>query len=87
MASLGILEWKRTSGQYVAILQSMERFEANTIREISKRNGETILGGTLRGTDKTDWYALAYDRREWEFDEARERAHQTLGEYREAQRY
>jgi hypothetical protein len=85
--SLGIIEWKRTSGQYVAILQSIDRFEASSIHELSKKNGETILGGTLRGTDTTDWYALAYDRREWDFEEARDRAHQTLDEYRATQRY
>lgn len=87
MASLGIQEWKRTNSQYVAILQSVERFEPNTIREIAKKNGETILGGTLRGTDQTDWYAIAYDRMEWDFDEAREHAHQALDRYRETQRY
>lgn len=87
MASLGIMEWKRTSGQFVAILQSIERFEPTSIRELSKKNGETILGGKLRGTDSTEWYALAYDRNEWEFEEARDRAHQTLDSYRESRRY
>ena len=74
MASLGILEWKRTSGQFVAILQSMERFDKTTIKELSKQNGETVLAGILLGTDITDWYAIAYDRNEYEFDEARTRA-------------
>lgn len=83
MVSLGIQEWKRTSGQYVAILQSLERFEPGSIREVSKKNGETILGGTLRGTTETDWYAIAYDRNEWEFDEVRERAREALERYRE----
>lgn len=87
MASLGIQEWKRTSSQYVAILQALDRFEPSTIREVSKKNGETILGGTLRGTDQTDWYAIAYDRNEWDFEEAREKAHQTLEEYRATHRF
>jgi hypothetical protein len=86
LASLGIQEWKRTSSQYVAILQSLDRFEPGTIREIAKHQGETTLGGKLRGTDETDWYALAYDRNEYEFEEARDRARQTLDRYREAHR-
>lgn len=87
MPSLGIMEWKRTGSQYVAILQSIDRFEPNTIREVSKKNGETVLAGTLRGSDQTDWYAIAYSRNDWEFEEARDRAHQTLDGYRESQRY
>lgn len=83
MASLGILEWKRTSGQFVAILQSMERFDKTTIKELSKQNGETVLAGILLGTDITDWYAIAYDRNEYEFDEARTRARAALDRYRE----
>lgn len=86
LATLGIQEWKRTERQYVAILQSMDRFEPGTIREIEKHNGEIVLGGTLRGTDATDWYAIAYDRNEWDFDEARARARQALERYRAAQR-
>jgi hypothetical protein len=84
--TLGIQEWKRTSSQYVAILQSLERFEAGTIREIAKKNGETILAGTLRGTIDTDWYAIAYDRNEYEFDEARLKAREALDRYRETNR-
>ncbi len=84
LATLGIQEWKRTERQYVAILQSLERFEPGTIHEIEKSNGEIILGGTIRGTDQTDWYALAYDRNEWDFDEARMRARQALERYRSA---
>ncbi|HLG50507.1 MAG TPA: hypothetical protein VKY56_02595 [Chloroflexota bacterium] len=82
MATLGIQEWKRTERQYVAILQSIERFEPGTIREIEKHHGQTILGGVLRGTDVTDWYALAFDRNEWEFEEARALARQALDRYR-----
>jgi len=86
LASLGIVDWKRTASQYVAILQSMDRFETNTIKELSRENGETVLAGTLRGTDITDWYAIAFDRNEYEFDEARLRARAALERYREASR-
>ena len=82
LATLGIQEWKRTERQYVAILQSMDRFEAGTIHEIEKNKGEIVLGGLIRGTDETDWFALAYDRNEWDFDEARARARQALERYR-----
>jgi hypothetical protein len=87
VASLGIVDWKRTSSQFVAILQSMDRFETNTIKELSKSNGETVLAGILRGTDITDWYAIAYDRNEYEFEEARTRARAALDRYREANRF
>ncbi len=86
MTSLGIMDWKRTSSQYVAILQSLDRFEPGSIREVAKKNGETVLAGTLRGTDETDWYAIAYDRNEYEFDEVRTRAKEALERYREARR-
>ncbi len=84
---IGIMEWKRTSSQYIAILQALDRFESNTIREIEKHRFETVLGGKLKGTDTTDWYALAYDRRELEFDEARTMARETLLRYQQPQRY
>lgn len=83
---LSIIEWKRTSTQYVAILQVIDRFEPGSIRELSKQGFETILGGTLRGTAATDWYALAYDRRELEFEEAKELATRSLERYREGHR-
>ncbi|HUX87798.1 MAG TPA: hypothetical protein VMW65_12415 [Chloroflexota bacterium] len=86
MPTLGIQEWKRTSSQYVAILQSLDRFEPGSIREVAKENGETVLGGTLRGSAESDWYAIAYDRNEYEFDEARLRARQALDRYRSASR-
>jgi len=60
----------------------MDRFEAGTIHEIEKNKGEIVLGGLIRGTDETDWFALAYDRNEWDFDEARARARQALERYR-----
>jgi hypothetical protein len=83
---LSIIEWKRTPGQFIAILQVLDRFEAGSIRELEKHGFETVLGGTLRGTTTTDWYALAYNRRELEFEEARTLARQALDRYREAER-
>lgn len=83
---LGIIEWKRTSTQYVAILQVADRFEPGSIRELEKHGFETVLGGTLRGTNTTDWYALAYSRQELEFDEAKDLARQTVERYRQSRR-
>lgn len=83
---LGIIEWKRTSTQYVAILQVADRFEPGSIRELEKNGPETVLGGTLRGTNKTDWYALAYSRSELEFSEAKDMARRAIERYREEQR-
>lgn len=85
--SLGIIEWKRTSSQFVAILQVLDRFEPGSIHELEKNGPETVLGGTLRGTITTDWYAVAYDRRELDFDEARIAARDALERYRLAHRY
>jgi hypothetical protein len=85
-AVIGIIEWKRTSTQYVAILQVADRFIPGSIKEIEKHGSETILGGTLVGTSTTDWYALAYSRMDLEFLEAKEMARATLERYREANR-
>ncbi len=84
--ALSIIEWKRTPGHYVAVLQVTDRFEPGSIREIEKHGFESVLGGTLRGTTQIDWYALAYDRRELEFDEAKALARQALDRYRERHR-
>jgi len=84
--NMSIIEWKRTSGQFIAILQSLDRFETGTVKEIEKHEFETVLGGTLRGTNEVEWYALAYSRRDLEFDEARNMARQTLDRQRDANR-
>ena len=81
------MDWKRTSSQYIAILQALDRFEPGSIREVEKHRFETILGGKLRGTNTLDWYALAYDRRELEFDEARDMARQTVLRYQPPARF
>ncbi len=84
---LRIIEWKRTTTQFVAILQVADRFEPNSIRELERHGPETILGGTLRGTINTDWYALAYNRRELEFEEAKDLASLALDRYRQEHRW
>lgn len=77
-----IIEWKRTPGRYVAILEPLEQFEARSIKELPPKGPETILVGTLRGTDDVEWYALAYNRMDLEFDEARTLARQALERWR-----
>ena len=77
-----VIEWKRTPGKYVAILEPLEQFEARSIRELRAKGPETILVGTVRGTDRDEWYAIAYDRNLLEFDEARILARQALDRWR-----
>ena len=82
-----VIEWKRTPGKYVAILEPLEQFEARSIRELRAKGPETILVGTLRGTDGDEWYAIAYDRNLLEFDEARILARQALDRWRNGERH
>ena len=77
-----VIEWKRTPGQYVAILEPLDVFETASIRELKRSGPETILVGTLRDTGQDDWYALAYSRNDLEWDEARTMARQALERYR-----
>jgi hypothetical protein len=77
-----IIEWKRTTGQFVAILDAVDRFESGTIREIKRNGPETVLAGTIKGTSNVEWYALAYNRNILEWDEARTMARETLDRYR-----
>jgi hypothetical protein len=84
---ISVIDRKRTSSQYIFILQALDRFDANSIRELEKHRFETVLGGTLKGTATTDWYALAYDRRELEYEEALAMARQTIQRYQEPARY
>jgi hypothetical protein len=78
-----VIEWKRTPGQYVAILEPLDAFEARSIRELKRIGPETILVGTLQATGREDWYALAYSRNDLEFEEARTMARASLDRYRE----
>ena len=78
-----ILEWKRTTTQYVAILQAAERFDIATIEPAERHGPETLLAGRVRGSDHYEWYALAYDRGELEFEEARNMARARIDAWRE----
>lgn len=78
----GIIEWKRTPGQYVAILEPLDQFDPKSIRELKKKGPETILVGKLRISDHEEWYALAYSRMDLEFDEARTLARAALERWR-----
>jgi hypothetical protein len=80
-----IIEWKRTPGKYVAILEPLEQFEARSIRELKPNGPETILVGILRGTDQEEWYAIAYNRNDLEWDEARNMARQALERWRQGE--
>ncbi len=82
----GIIEWKRTGGQYVAILEPLDQFEARSIHELQKRGPETVLAGKLKQTGDEEWYALAYSRFDLEFEEARAMAQATLERLRATER-
>ena len=81
----GIINWTRTTSQFVAILENLDQFDPRTIRELRKRGPETILVGRLRGTTEEDWYALAYNRMDLEFEEARTLARAALERWRNGQ--
>lgn len=76
-----IIEWKSTSERYVAIVQSAERFEPNSLREIRRGPLESWIVGRLKGTVREDLYALGFSRAELEYGEARERAKAVLDRY------
>lgn len=77
-----VIEWKRTPGQFVAILEPLDEFEPRTIRELKRSGPETILVGTIRSSGRDEWYALAYSRHDLEFDEARTLARAALERWR-----
>ena len=77
-----IIEWKRTPGQYVAILEQLQQFESTLDPGAEEQGPETILVGRRRDDNEEDWYALAYGETTLEFDEAREMASQALERWR-----
>jgi len=77
-----VIEWKRTPGRFVAVLEPLTEFEPASIREVKGSGPETILVGTLSQTGQEDWYALAYNRNDYEFDEVRTLARNALERYR-----
>ncbi len=78
LLKLSIIEWQRTQGQYVAILQTRDHFKLDTLKRIPLGRGETLIAGQLVGSMQRDWYALAYSQPDMEFDEARQRAKATV---------
>lgn len=80
-----VIEWKRTTGQFVAILEPIDQFDPKSIRELKKKGHETLLVGRLKSTGEEEWYALAYSRVDLEFDEARTLARATLERWRDGQ--
>lgn len=78
MVRLSIIEWQRTQGQYVAVLQTLDHFNSNTLKRIPLKRGENVITGQLVGSVQRDWYALAYNQQDMDFDEARLRARATL---------
>ncbi len=78
MVRLSIIEWQRTQGQYVAVLQTLDHFTPNTLKRIPLGRGESVVTGQLKGSVRRDWYALAYNRQDMDFEEARQRAKATL---------
>ena len=77
-----VIEWKRTPGRFVAILEPLDLFDKDSIRELKPTGPETVLIGAIRATGREEWYALAYDRRDLEFDEARTMARASLERWR-----
>lgn len=78
MQRLSILRWQQTQGNYVAILQSLDRFKPNSIRPKRVGRDATVLEAELLGTAQRDWYCISFPKEEMEFEEARERARALL---------
>ncbi len=78
MQRLSIVRWQQTQGQYVGIIQALERFKPNSLRPREVGDMATVLEGELLGTAQKDWYCISLPKEEMEFDEARERARSIL---------
>jgi len=78
MPRLSIMQWQRTSSQYIGILQSLDNFVPGTIKIHRLGPGESVLVGTLARGGRKDWYALAYDKADMDFEDARSRATATV---------
>ncbi len=75
---LSIIRWTRTQSQFVALLGLPEQFRSESLKRHNLGTGETLLVGERTQGLGREWYALAYDKAEMEFDEARNRAIATL---------
>ncbi len=69
-----IVEWKSTSERYIALLQSVDRFEPTSLHELQKGPHETWIIGRLKGSTGEDLYAIGLKRMAMDYAEARERA-------------
>ncbi|MGI5836599.1 MAG: hypothetical protein ACOX87_08945 [Chloroflexota bacterium] len=74
MQRISIIRWQQTQGNYVAILQALDRFKQNSIRQKKVGRDATVLEAELIDTGQRDWYCISFPKEELEFEEAREKA-------------
>lgn len=74
MQRITIIRWQQTQGNYVAILQAVDRFKPHSIRQKKVGRDATVLEAELVDTGQRDWYCISLPKEEMEFEEARERA-------------
>lgn len=75
---LSVIRWTQTQSQYVALLGLPEQFRIDTLKRRNLGRGESVLIGERTPGIERDWYALAYERADMEFEEARQQAMATL---------
>ena len=78
MQRLSIIRWMQTQSQYVALLDASERFRLDSLKRHKLGLGETLLVAERTQGLGRDWYALAYEKEDMEFEEARSRAIETV---------
>ena len=83
MRRLSIISWQRTQSQFIGIIQSLDHFVPDSLKVRSLSNGESVIIGEIVGTREKDWYAVAYNKADMDFDEARHRAIATLNKENE----
>ena len=78
MQRLTFVRWQQTQTQYIGVIQVIERFVPGSLKVRSLGQGESVIVGELADTHRKDWYALAYNRADMDFEEARSRGIATL---------
>lgn len=78
MRRLSVINWQRTQTQYIGVIQTVDRFIPNSLKVKNMGRGESVIVGEIAGTHEKDWYALAYNKVDMDFDEAHDRAIATL---------
>jgi hypothetical protein len=78
MRRLSIINWQRTQTQFIGVIQALDLFVPGSLKVRALGNGESAIVGELNDTHKLDWYALAYNKADMEFEEARGQAIATL---------